>query len=253
MRFMATPRSRSSLCLQRALWLALTSYGGSIRQPAGPLRYESSHVAATVFARSLAAAYGGPGKYSSEHDGVTAALRADRRGDLRLTFLPKGKRWAGARVGYFRVGGAKDDTLRVRHAFWYDDRSAYPWLKSLRASAVVIWLWRLNVPQGTPKRIIHEDVENAQTIKVLMAMGAGSDRTYELEGVTIDMLCTGPYANAKEALRAARHYFCECPNGKMTRYICEELRLRLRRLSVQYPFDPDGYDKKQPTVILDLD
>ena len=107
---------------------------------------------------------------------------------------------------------------------------------------------------------MHEDVENEQTIETLAAIVAGSDHTFNLEGRSIQEVMLWESEEDPDGspsnmdVHAVARYFRESPNGKMTRYICEDLGARLSRLQVFYPPHNQGrISRKRPKLVLDLE
>lgn len=216
------------------------------------------------FARLLASQYlplqgaANPGFYTSTHSGVRCELSLKQRGS-ELTFLSHGKTGRSHVIGFFKVG-TTGGTLTVKMAFWYRTQlKDYSWLHPLRASAIVLWLWRIAHGDAHPTTIVHDDIENEETIEMLDAIGADSDRTFNLEGSSVEevMRCNSEdmhTAHVGVDLQAVARYFSDCPNGKMTRRICEEIGARLSRLHVFYPPHHDGrLSRNRPTVVLDLE
>ena len=95
---------------------------------------------------------------------------------------------------------------------------------------------------------------NEETISTLEAIGAGSDCDFELGGIAISALMSASVVLGGDAAQsAARRYFMACPNGKVTRFLCEDLGdLPLLCLKVRYPFESTEVDERLPTVIIEL-
>lgn len=224
----------------------------------------AAEVAEEFFARALcaqgcanAAVRRGRKVYTLDHEGVHVKLVVEPT-QVRLSFFPKGQRRDSKRLGYFRVE-TSGDTLTVRLAFWYSSakdgdgqlaKDAYPWLRPLRASALVLWLWRLRGSSEAPARIILDDVENAQTIRLLAQLGAGCDRTYDFADRTAADLAATQTLDPRHP-DGISLLFSQSPVVRMVRHMWEETGGSLERLHVRYPFDPSGWCR-QPSLVFEF-
>jgi hypothetical protein len=199
------------------------------------------------------------GTYACEHGGVRCELRVEQSHN-QLTLFPLGETHRSRAIGLFCVRHS-NDVMSIPLALWYRRggngvrlANDYKWLKPLRASALALWLWQLTHGDVPPRRIVHEDVTNPQTLRKLHEVGASADSTFDLRSMSATGLLRDPVVYAENGdAGAAVSYLQGCPNGKMACFISAELGATLSRLVVAYPIQHGGIGYGQPKVVLELE